>query len=395
MKRFILPLCAVLISACSNNTKNEFTISGKFENISDSTIVYLLRSNNGRAASTVAMDTITANNCSFSATDTAASNDVTRYLISVCDLESLKNGNYHNSFKDREIYGRAGMNVVVTGDFNDVDNWTIKNNLPEQKTLEYINNATRECRNKQHEEIKAIDLEIEAAIKAKDREAYNKANEKLHQKSIVWTTESTLIYMSVIDKLETIDIAALHKIPVYSAVDDTCAIDHYRSVYNKLTDEQKQTAKGRKICKRIGKNITLNVGDKITDATLFDFDGNRRQLYDLLTKPLLIDFWSTGCGPCHMIAPILEEMATDSSINANIISINIDEESTWVRGTESLNLESSRNFTDKLEDAGLFTDFAANGMPFFVIVDTDGTIKYKQLGFNQETITKILNDLQK
>ena len=39
----------------------------------------------------------------------------------------------------------------------------------------------------------------------------------------------------------------------------------------------------------------------------------------------LIDFWAVWCGPCRMIAPTIEELATDYSGKANIAKVDVDE----------------------------------------------------------------------
>ena len=82
--------------------------------------------------------------------------------------------------------------------------------------------------------------------------------------------------------------------------------------------------------------------------------------------PVLLDFWATWCGPCRMIAPVIEEIAKERS-DVKVGKVNVDEE------------------------GALATAFGISSIPTIVLVK-DGKEAARSVGFRpKESILAMLD----
>jgi len=75
----------------------------------------------------------------------------------------------------------------------------------------------------------------------------------------------------------------------------------------------------------------------VTDATFAE---------DVLTsdKPVLVDFWAEWCGPCKMVSPVLEEIASEHAEKITVVKLNIDENPQTARDYQVMSIPTMSVF---------------------------------------------------
>lgn len=101
---------------------------------------------------------------------------------------------------------------------------------------------------------------------------------------------------------------------------------------------------------------------ELTDATFDEIVHNS-------DVPVLVDFWAPWCGPCKMIAPLVEEISNEYGDTAKICKLNTDEE----------------------RDSAM--EFGISAIPTIILLK-DGQVQKKWVGLtSKKDLTAAINEL--
>jgi peroxiredoxin len=140
--------------------------------------------------------------------------------------------------------------------------------------------------------------------------------------------------------------------------------------------------------------IGSQVGDNAPDFTLSTLDGGQVKLSALKGKPVILVFWTTGCGACILQMPFLEAAYDELGNEIEFINIDIGEGSYQVRGTVDY---YGFSLPVALDSDGTVTEsYNVIYTPTNVIVDEQGVVYYVRKGAftSQYEIISLLEGLK-
>jgi cytochrome c biogenesis protein CcmG/thiol:disulfide interchange protein DsbE len=122
---------------------------------------------------------------------------------------------------------------------------------------------------------------------------------------------------------------------------------------------------------------TTTIGAAAADFALHDLDGQRVHLAELAGKPVVLNFWSTWCGPCVHEHPLLQAAAR---ANPDIVFLGVLYGDDPVRARDYLKRAGSAYPTLVDDSQRIVVDYGVAGVPETFFIDAEGTIVHKVSG---------------
>ncbi|MBN1352225.1 TlpA family protein disulfide reductase [candidate division KSB1 bacterium] len=133
--------------------------------------------------------------------------------------------------------------------------------------------------------------------------------------------------------------------------------------------------------------------------TLTDLAGNPVSLKDFKGKTVILDFWATWCGPCVRSFPAMQQAVNKYQADNTIKFLFIN---TWERGEDNLKITAnvkdfiqSQQYTFHVlrdEENAVVSAYNVSGIPTKFIIDADGKIRFKNVGYNGDD--ELLEELE-
>lgn len=148
----------------------------------------------------------------------------------------------------------------------------------------------------------------------------------------------------------------------------------YNELMSSITDENFKT----ELTEKYNKIKTLVKGNPSPKFDYENHKGDTTSLDELKGKYVYIDVWATWCGPCKREIPFLKEVEEQyHGKNIEFVSISIDEEKDheiWKNFVTEQSLGGIQLYADNAWKSQFVTDYAIEGIPRFILIDTEGNI---------------------
>ena len=380
----------LMLGACTSpQPKDYYEIVGEVKNVEDSTIINLFR-RDGDVGRTIATDTIIGGKFYFKIKPDSLAKDE---LSLGC----------HRSKKfpsmSAQLWASAGDYIKVTGENTLIYTWKIKGNAPEIAAWQAYLNDSRELLD-EYQRNSVLRKEIFEQIGKQPKEERTTFKQKIDSLETIDNKLTTQISANEIRRMKKSEVDAIWMDKLRGLA---MSVKYYKdypykedviALYNSLTEEQKQTELAQETYTMLFPPQHVEAGKEMADGDLFDLQGNKHHLAELKGKHILIDFWSSGCGPCIMAIPEMGELASTYKDKLHIVSISTDNKKTWERASKEHSM-TWNNWNDLKGNAGLYARYDQGGIPNYTLISPEGIVLEQWMGYGEGSLKKKIGEYLK
>lgn len=368
---FVLTLLGTI--ACSDAAKNEILVKCKIDGVADSSKVMLLKTV-GQLGKPMGNEYFKNGELEFRIN--ADSTDIFPVLFTVYG-DSLIAGRL-------DFYVEPGTVTRITATKEDNKNvflWKAKNKGPLQKENNEITEALEHVSRPYYEALYRRQIVNRKSSEADSIEQEYKKCEKIQLNAIIDYIRDS---KSISDlKLYRLKEALLDGIKYGKEL--VSRKKELKTLYERLDNEQKNSSSGEEIKAMLFQQI-LKKGDQLPDNELEDVNGKTFKMSDFRGKTILLDFWSSGCGPCISAGPELKKVQEEFADKLQVVSISTDDEKSWKTASERYQITWTNLSDKKGRNAGFCSMFEFKGIPYFMVADENGVIVGDWTGYGEGII---------
>lgn len=131
----------------------------------------------------------------------------------------------------------------------------------------------------------------------------------------------------------------------------------------------------------------LDSDTQVPEFSLMSVEGQTVTDKDLLGKPTLVYFWAPWCSVCKHSLPNLESFFKDNQMDVNVVSIALSYEK--VDDVHMAMVKHKLSFPTLLGTPDIADKFLITGFPTYYVLDSDGKVESKSLGYSTEIGMKV------
>lgn len=381
MKRIMI-WALLLTASVWVQAQGTFVIEGQVKNVKQGVCLNLFHLENG-VGSSIAIDTLRGNTFRFEL-PFSSDNDTERMILMIRDNDLYSIG--------LDLWVKNGSHIRLTGEDMNIYTWQVENDIPAQKTWNLFVDDSRELWNI---------YQVKRLEEMQHNHACYRTNPTGQEKVRAIAILDSL--GKIVDDLRVLisanDIARMKQLPIeevwmgklYSLAVGVKYTKNYpyrkevEQLYDMLSDEQRQTSQALDIQTLLAPPESVSLAEKAVDGDLFDLQGQVHHLSDFKGKPVLIDFWSRGCGPCIMALPEMEEISKEYEDRLVLISLSIDDKTGWEIASRHHKI-TWWNLNDLKGQHGIYAKYTSGSIPRYVFLSPEGEVVEMWSGYGKGSL---------